>query len=210
MSDPSPEPLGDDTLRIALPASRIASAARALAAQGYWEEVVAGMAEVTLRFDPDGNDIDTATDRALAALADALDGPTVEPPTIDLKARWDGEAAPDGAMVAEALGIRPGEMAAFWAARDIRVSLMGFQPGFAYLEDRDGGLPDIPRLDRPRQRVTAGSIGCLGARLCLYAFDGPGGWPIIGRIAEPLFRFDKPDQPVLLAIGQRVRFVDAG
>ena len=84
--------------------------------------------------------------------------------------------------------------------------MMGFQPGFAYLEDVDGAdLPVISRLDTPRQSVPAGSIGFLGKRACIYALDGPGGWPIIGRVHEPLFRRDN-SSPFLLSPGQALRF----
>ena len=85
--------------------------------------------------------------------------------------------------------------------------MMGFQPGFAYLEDVDGAdLPILPRLDSPRQSVPAGSIGFLGQRACIYALDGPGGWPIVGRVQEPLFRRDAVN-PFQLSPGESLRFL---
>ena len=92
-----------------------------------------------------------------------------------------------------------------WHASQLqRVAMLGFMPGFAYLESEEE-CHAIGRLASPRQLVSAGSIGIIGRQSCIYSFDSPGGWPIIGR--TPLRLFDPAkNQPALLASGQTVRF----
>jgi len=117
---------------------------------------------------------------------------------------YEGELAPDRAYVAEKLGIADQSLPVWHASRLQRVAMLGFMPGFAYLES-DEPCPAIGRLASPRQLVKAGSIGIIGRQSCIYSFDSPGGWPIIGR--TPLRLFDPAQQqPALLSAGQSVRF----
>lgn len=65
--------------------------------------------------------------------------------------------------------------------------MIGFLPGFMYL----GGLDErinCPRLENPREKVSAGSVGIAGQQSGIYPMDSPGGWNIIGR--SPLTLFD--------------------
>ncbi|MFN7181444.1 MAG: 5-oxoprolinase subunit B family protein [Planctomycetota bacterium] len=71
-----------------------------------------------------------------------------------------------------------------------KVLFIGFQPGFPFLE----GLPEqlsIPRLERPRLRVPAGSVGIGGRQTGIYTFPTPGGWNIIGKTYIKLFDIKK-------------------
>ncbi len=63
-----------------------------------------------------------------------------------------------------------------------------------------------PRLDAPRQRIAAGSVGIAGEQTGVYPFELPGGWRIIGRTDVPLWDL-RGDSPALLRAGDRVRFV---
>ena len=88
------------------------------------------------------------------------------------------------------------------------VYFLGFSPGFPYL----GGMsPKIatPRLDRPRKHVPAGSVAIGGAHTGIYPTASPGGWRIIGRTPLRLFQPDST-RPVLLEMGDRVKFVSLG
>lgn len=201
----------DDWLMIqGLPPERVAALAAA-AEQTGWDDVVPGLDSLSLSWDPAQRDLESAraAAEALAASdADAAPAATIAPATLHIcyEAPW----AHDADIVAELLGISTDALPGWHAAQDWRVAMLGFQPGFAYLTCH-ARIPDIPRLADPRSRVEAGSVGLLGQICGLYPHAGPGGWPIIGRIAETLFDPHAPS-PALLQAGQAVTFarIDAG
>jgi inhibitor of KinA len=82
--------------------------------------------------------------------------------------------------------------------------MLGFMPGFAYLTSNEN-ISDIGRLDSPRQNVAAGSIGMIGVQGCIYPFDSPGGWPIVGRTPLSLFEARR-SPPNILQPDQIIRF----
>lgn len=198
---------GEDYLTAPCPDSGMIQAKVAVFLQsGIWEEVVRGMADLTIKYDPLAMSGPEAEQhfRNLWEAPLSADDVSAEPLCLDASFA-DGDA-PDRRMVAEGLGIEIDALPTWLSGRSYRVTMMGFQPGFAYLEDlKPADLPTLHRLTTPRQRVAAGSIGFLGGRACIYALDGPGGWPIIGRVCEPLFRRDD-SQPFLLEPGQILRF----
>ena len=79
----------------------------------------------------------------------------------------------------------------------------GFAPGFAYLAGLDVA---VSRLETPRTRVPAGSVGLAGTWCGIYPTASPGGWRIIGRTDAVLWDVDR-DPPASLVPGTRVRFV---
>ncbi|QQQ76189.1 allophanate hydrolase subunit 1 [Saccharothrix sp. 6-C] len=114
---------------------------------------------------------------------------------------YDG---PDLDLVAETAGLTAAEVVALHTGADYRVAFCGFAPGFAYLT----GLPEPlrqPRLDSPRTKVPAGSVGVAGEFTAAYPRATPGGWRLIGRTDAPLFDPRRPT-PALLTPGDRVRF----
>jgi len=116
----------------------------------------------------------------------------------------DPDLAPDLEAVARNAGLSPDAAADLHATGEYTIRFLGFSPGFPYID----GLPDslhVPRLDTPRPRVRAGSVGIAGSRTGIYPYPSPGGWNLIG--ATPLRLFDTSrDQPALLAPGDRIRF----
>ncbi len=84
------------------------------------------------------------------------------------------------------------------------VAMIGFAPGFPYLE----GLPErlrLPRRATPRSAVPAGSVA-IAEDLCgIYPVQLPGGWHVLGRTPVPLFDIHRPS-PSLLQAGDRVQF----
>ena len=85
-----------------------------------------------------------------------------------------------------------------------RVYMVGFIPGFPYM----GEVPEeiaVPRLENPRTKVPAGSVGIAGVQTGIYPFESPGGWRIIGRTPLRLFNPNK-DPPTLFKIGDYVKF----
>jgi KipI family sensor histidine kinase inhibitor len=82
--------------------------------------------------------------------------------------------------------------------------MLGFSPGFVYLDDVDPVIA-CPRLETPRLKVPSGSVGIGGEQTGIYGVEGPGGWRIVGR--TPLTTFNPyVDPPTLVAPGDKVKF----
>lgn len=120
-------------------------------------------------------------------------------PAVTLDVRYDG---PDLGRVAQLCGLSVPEVIARHTATTFRADFTGFAPGFAYLS---GWQLPLPRLERPRAVVPAGSVA-LADRWCgVYPRASPGGWHLIGTTDAVLFDADA-ESPVLLAPGTSVRF----
>ncbi len=85
------------------------------------------------------------------------------------------------------------------------VLMVGFSPGQPYIGGLDPKLA-VPRRATPRTLTPAGSVAIANAQTCVYPYETPGGWSIIGR--TPLKVFDPAREPAsLFAPGDRVRFI---
>jgi len=135
---------------------------------------------------------------------------TGEAGRFEIPVCYGGEFGPDLDEVAAQAKLSAGEVIALHSAREYRVGMLGFAPGFPYLLGLDTRL-HVPRRANPRTRVPAGAVAIGGAQTGIYPRELPGGWRLIGR--TPLELFDaQRDPPALLAPGQLVRFraIDAG
>jgi KipI family sensor histidine kinase inhibitor len=170
-------------------------------------EYVPGYTSVLLEFRA-GTTSTATLDALLARLQERL-SETVEPgPIREVPVIYDG---PDLERVAEHAGLTVSEVRELHAVPLYRVALLGFAPGFPYLE----GLPPklhTPRLEAPRTQVAAGSVAIGGSHTGIYSIASPGGWNLIGR--TPIRLFDpmraQPGQEAAmcwLQPGDRVRFV---
>ncbi|MCC8248962.1 5-oxoprolinase subunit PxpB [Saccharothrix luteola] len=139
--------------------------------------------------------------RKLLTAADLVGHAEVDGDEVVIEVHYDG---PDLDLVAETAGLTAAEVVELHTGAEYRVAFCGFAPGFAYLT----GLPEPlrqPRLDSPRTRVPAGSVGVAGEFTAAYPRATPGGWRLIGRTDAPLFDPRRPT-PALLTPGDRVRF----
>lgn len=195
----------DDWLMIrSLDPDQVAGLAQAAQEQG-WDDIVPGLDSLSLSWNPAERSLEAARGAAETLLAQATEAPSaISVPPITLHICYDPMWAHDADIVAELLGIATEALPQWHGAQNWCVAMLGFQPGFGYLVC-DGTIPEIPRLSDPRTHVAAGSVGLLGQICGLYPHAGPGGWPIIGRIAETLFDPHAPS-PALLTPGQKVRF----
>ena len=85
------------------------------------------------------------------------------------------------------------------------VAMIGFLPGFPYLDGLATAL-HTPRRAAPRISVPAGSVGIGGQSTGIYPCRSPGGWQLIGRTPRALFDPHRPS-PSLLAPGDQIQFV---
>jgi KipI family sensor histidine kinase inhibitor len=164
---------------------------------------VPAYASLLCQYDPATTSSDRLT-AAILALEGTFDAPIPSGSVVDVPTRYDG---PDLSSVAGATGLTRNEVIDRHAGRDYLVYCVGFAPGFTYC----GSLPEelsVPRLDSPRTRVPAGSVGITGQQTGIYAVDSPGGWNLIGRTEMRLFD-PLADPPARFRAGDRLRFVPA-
>jgi len=173
---------------------------------------LAGVTETTPSFsallvyyDPGATTYETLC-TAITELAAQADTAVLPPSrTVELPCCYDDpELGFDLAAAAERLGLGVDELVQLHAGADYLVYFIGFTPGLPYL----GGMPDklrIPRLETPRTKVPAGSVGIGGVQCCIYSVDSPGGYWVLGR--TPLRLYDPGARdPILLRPGDHVRF----
>ncbi|HXQ50918.1 MAG TPA: 5-oxoprolinase subunit PxpB [Stellaceae bacterium] len=117
---------------------------------------------------------------------------------------YGGAHGIDLAPVAAMLSMSEADVVARHAARDYRVFMIGFQPGFAYLGELDPALA-VSRHAEPRALVPSGTVSIAGVQTVINSVAAPSGWQLIGRTPVRLFDLGR-GEPFLLAPGDRVRF----
>lgn len=213
-------PLGDAALVVVLGSTiddatheRVRAAYDALVAariEGV-HDIVPAYSGVAIHYDPlafRGGDLlpfDAASQTVLDVIRSAPRTTHGDRRTIEIRVRYGGVDGPDIEDVARHTGLTVEDVVRLHSGAEYTVHMIGFTPGFPFL----GGLPPAlvtPRRAVPRAAVPAGSVGIGGAQTGIYPLETPGGWNLIGRTDEKLFRPDD-DPPTLLRIGDRVRFV---
>jgi len=151
------------------------------------EAVVPSYAALAVHYDPDLID-PAALGHLLRDLeANAIEAAVLPAATVEIPVCYGGEFGPDLATVAAHNRLTPDEVVRLHSQTVYRIYAIGFVPGFCYLGGLDPRL-HTPRLDTPRQRVSAGSVGIAGGQTGIYPQASPGGWQLIGR--TPLLLFD--------------------
>lgn len=136
---------------------------------------------------------------ALAPVGNVDPGGAIAIPVL-----YGGDAGPDLEACARELSLSVDELVRRHCSTRYQVAMLGFAPGFPYLLGLEPSLA-LPRLDRPRTRVPAGSVGIGGDQTGIYPQSGAGGWRLLGR--TPLRLFDaRRESPALLQAGDGVRF----
>jgi KipI family sensor histidine kinase inhibitor len=214
MTEPRIFPFGDSALVCEAPPPatlecqrRVWAAAQVARDWPHVLEVVPGMNNLTVIFDPLEADPDDLAARLKVAWDRAGDVPSTGR-EVEIPVQYGGEYGPDLKAVADHTGLSLKEVVERHAGGHYVVFFLGFQPGFAYM----GGLEQAlhaPRRAEPRLEVPAGSVGIGGAQTGIYPATSPGGWQLIGRTAEKLFDPSR-NPPTLLQPGDRVRFTIAG
>ena len=206
-------PLGDSALTIRVASTtdeparaRVRAAVRALESARLpgVADIVPGFTTVTLHCDPQTTAWEALRERIDAALTPASGADAEEGRLIRIPVCYGGEFGPDLEEVAARASLSAEQVMDLHAAREYRVHVLGFLPGFAYLSGVDP-LIATPRRSTPRDRVRAGSVGIAGDQTGVYPLDSPGGWQLIGR--SPVVLFDPSrTPPTLLRPGDRIRF----
>jgi inhibitor of KinA len=136
---------------------------------------------------------------------------TLKESTTEVKIRkitipvvYGGEYGLDLTYVAQFHGLSEEQVVRLHSEREYRVYMIGFVAGFPYLGEVADEIA-TPRLETPRLKVLAGSVGIAEKQTGIYPCEAPGGWQIIGR--TPLKIFNPLQQPpALLKPGDNVKF----
>jgi inhibitor of KinA len=166
-------------------------------------DIVVGYRSVMVYVDPlaAGEDTESRLHEVASARAS---GDTTPGPLLEVPVCYDGPHGPDLPEVAAFGRCSTEEVIALHLAREYRVFVVGFVPGFAYMAPVDPRIA-APRRTSPRLRVPAGSVAVAAGQTGVYPAETPGGWSLIGRC--PVKPYD-PDRagPFLFHPGDRVRF----
>ena len=155
----------------------------------------------------------------LAALAEALQCEPGEDDTMstqrtvktirEISVCYDG---PDLKAVAEQCRISVPQLIKIHSDPIYTVHMMGFAPGFPYLEGLDPRL-HLARRSSPRNHIRPGTVAIGGPHAGIYSVASPGGWHLLGRTDVLLFkpeaaRLEHPDLAAIFTLkpGDRVRF----
>ena len=140
----------------------------------------------------------------LAHMTDTREAQTGGARVIAIPVCYGGEFGEDLAFVAKHNNLTEAEVIDIHTSAAYQVYMLGFTPGFPYL----GGMSEkiaTPRLEKPRTRIPAGSVGIAGSQTGFYPIESPGGWQLIGR--TPVKAFDPAAQnPFLFAAGDYLKF----
>lgn len=125
-----------------------------------------------------------------------------KPKVIEIPVLYQG---PDLKYVSEYNNISTNEVVRIHSSKEYLIYMLGFTPGFPYL----GGMSETiatPRLEKPRSKIEAGSVGIAGSQTGIYPIESPGGWQLIGKTPLKLFN-SKKENPFLLESGNYLKFV---
>lgn len=165
-------------------------------------EVVPSLVSVMLRYDPLLSRHQDIEGEIRLRLHGEL--PDRAGDTHRIAVQFGGEAGPDIEEVARLLDLSPDAFIARHNANPLRILATGFAPGFVYCGFHDEALT-VPRRDKVRALVPAGSVLFAAGQTAIAATDIPTGWHVIGHTG--LINFDPTaTPPTRLRAGDSVIF----
>lgn len=197
---------------------RVIAFADAISADPFpgFVEAFPAYSSVTVVFDPrvvrrTSTTTETVVDSVSKALSERVDAAasrsSYERRILEIQVDFSPSAGPDLPECAKRSGLSIADFIRIFTAREYRVFMLGFLPGFPYMGIVDKEL-EQPRRPDPRSRIEKGSVGIAGRQTGIYPLASPGGWQIVGRTYVEMF-LPRSDRPALLAPGDRVRFIQS-
>lgn len=170
------------------------------------KEIIPSFCSCLVIYEDDLTSYDTLADFLRERLADLSTVELPLPKVHEIPVHYGGDYGPDLFFVAGHCQLSVAEVIERHCAEIYTVFTVGFTPGFPYLGTLDE-LIAAPRLETPRTRVPAGSVGIAQRQTGIYPFESPAGWRIIGRTDVRLFDPARPPYS-LMQIGDKVRFIE--
>ena len=167
-------------------------------------EMVPAFRSLLVYYDPRAVGYAALCEAVAALAAQASTAVLPEARTVELPCCYDTELGLDLDAAAKRLDLPVDELVQLHSGAEYLVYFIGFTPGLPYM----AGIPErihLPRLETPRTKVPAQSVGIGGTQCCIYSVESPGGYWILGKTPLRLYDPETPD-PVLLRPGDRVRF----
>lgn len=182
---------------------RLLALAGRLAGSVGVEDVVPGMNNLMVAFDPLAVDVREIKNRLVEGWRSAV-GPGAGGRQHDIPVAYGG---PDIEALAAELGLSAGEVVKRHSGAVYKVAAIGAMPGFPYLSGIDPSLA-VPRRAMPRQGVPKGAVIVGGGQAGIMPITAPSGWHIVGHTDFVLFDPHRAS-PATLAPGDTVRFIIA-
>lgn len=183
---------------------RLVERARAMALRWKWGPAIPAYTSLVLQYD-ETHDVamaDARVARLLRTEGSQAAAVIMSPRVIEIPVVYDG---PDLADVANMSRTSVERVVELHASREYVAYFLGFMPGWAYCGPLDRRIV-ATRLERPRERVPAGSVAVVDGQTGVYPYQSPGGWRLIGRTSTVMFDPDR-ERASLIYAGARVRFV---
>ncbi len=136
--------------------------------------------------------------------SDELDSDILKKEIVEIPVLYGGEYGLDIENIACHNKISVEEVIKIHTSEEYLIYMLGFTPGFPYL----GGMSKkiaTPRLETPRVKIPAGSVGIAGEQTGVYPIESPGGWQLLGRTPLEFFSPLK-EKPFLLKAGDYIKF----
>jgi inhibitor of KinA len=169
-------------------------------------DLVPSYTSLLLYYDPDRIDHEQLHQRLVQLLgSDTADiKESVTSTKLEVPVYSGEEVAPDLQILSEYAGLSPDEVISIHSGSLYRVYAIGFAPGFAYLGKVDERIA-MPRMQKPRLRVPAGSVAIADSQTAVYPAATPGGWRIIGRTPMQMIDWES-DLLTPMRVGAEVLF----
>jgi KipI family sensor histidine kinase inhibitor len=169
-------------------------------------EIIPSFCSCLVIYEDDLTSYDTLAGLLKERLADLSAVELPAPQVHEIPVHYGGDYGPDLSFVAKHCQLSVAEVIERHCAEIYTVFTVGFTPGFPYLGTLDERIA-APRLETPRTRIPAGSVGIAQRQTGIYPFESPAGWQIIGRTDVRLFDTTRPPYS-LMQIGDKVRFIE--
>ncbi|MFN3268260.1 MAG: 5-oxoprolinase subunit PxpB [Zestosphaera sp.] len=174
---------------------------------GGIKELVTGIVSLALFYDPreiSSNDLIKKVEELWGWSQSIELSHVYKPRSFVIPVSYGSDFGPDLPSVAAWAGLREEEVIAIHTSTSYTCYTIGFTPGFIYLGEVDSRIA-VPRLETPRIRIPAGSVGIAGKMTGVYGIEGPGGWRLIGRTPLTMFDYGR-NPPTPIAPGDLISF----